>query len=351
MPTHIDPRGKLFQHLDRLAQLQQGDKGAPVNVEIDASNRCNLGCEWCHFSHTHTRGPLAYKRAVEAGDLLDTDLALRVIRELCAMGVHSLTWSGGGEPTLHPDIALLVEAPTIPQGMYTNGTRLNEPLAALLKRRLAWVYVSLDAADGDDYMAQKGVTHKQFEAACTGVKRLVAADGNATVGVGFLLHAGNWQRARDMLLLGRGLGADYVQFRPVIDHDLACPSERAGDADWVLDAMPTLRALEQESGVEIDVSRFAMYRDWQGHGYRQCWWSALQTVITPDGRVWACLNKRGFEDAALGDLRIETFADIWQRAPVQDVNERCRVMCRGHIPNRTLAPMMGRNGHVHTEFI
>lgn len=41
--------------LSRIGET--GKTKAPVNVEIDLSNRCSHGCAWCHFAYTHTKGP------------------------------------------------------------------------------------------------------------------------------------------------------------------------------------------------------------------------------------------------------------------------------------------------------
>ena len=67
--------------------------------------------------------------------------------------------------------------------------------------------------------------------------------------------------------------------------------------------------------LEADTDRFRAYRDWDGHGYGTCWWSALQTCITPNGSVWTCVNKREHSGAKVGDLSRESFADIWARRP------------------------------------
>src|SRR5512139_1310988 len=114
MSNYIDPRAKLLHHLDRLYAIQRGAIAPPVNIEIDLSNRCSLGCEWCHFAYTHTRGPLAGKRdkpdaSIPGGDLMDTYLARRIIDQLAENGVRSVTWTGGGEPTLHPHFNEIIE--------------------------------------------------------------------------------------------------------------------------------------------------------------------------------------------------------------------------------------------------
>jgi MoaA/NifB/PqqE/SkfB family radical SAM enzyme len=353
---YIDPNRKLNFHLDRVAQLQVGQNPPPVNVEIDLSNRCSRGCHFCHFSHTHSRGPLSevsLPPGVEpTGDLLDTDLALRLVKELADYGIRSITWSGGGEPTLHPDFYQIIDSTALDQGLYTHGGHINQPRAALLKQKCKWVYVSLDYPDADSYAKGKGVGRKAFGESCDGIRRLVTAAGDATIGLGFLIDGSNHLDTWKMLELSWNLGVNYVQFRPIIYFNHEAPAEVFQEGcEWMDDDFfLRMSQFAKRSDVTVDISRFVMYRDWSSHGYATCWWSGLQTVITPDGRVWACLNKRGFDGASLGDLKQDTFADIWKRAPMQQVDDRCRVLCRGHIPNLALAPMMVKGGK-HRNFI
>jgi hypothetical protein len=107
-----------------------------------------------------------------------------------------------------------------------------------------------------------------------------------------------------------------------------------------------LEALEGEPDVEIDVDRFRSYRDWQGHGYATCYGIRLTTTVTPDGRVWVCPNRRGVTGSCLGDLRTESFSAIWSRHPgLWSSFENCRVMCRLHPVNETLAAIEAPRAH------
>ena len=344
MNNYIDPTRKLLFHADRIGQIQNGEKPAPVNVEIDLSNRCSLGCADCHFRHTHTRGPWARERKVDTGDLMDTALALRIVGELKDYGVRSITWTGGGEPTLHPEFDKVIDACPIDQGIYTHGGHIDTDRAALLKRRMNWVYVSFDRADRVSYYRYKQAD--RFEAACAGVTNLVNADGKATIGLGFLLDADSWKDGPEMIRLGEMLGVDYVQFRPGILFDYRYPQRGPRNAEWVKPCADWLESVQNGKSILADVERFWMYANWKEHGYPLCHWAQMQTVITPDGRVWTCVNRRGFEGDCTGDLNNESFADIWARSGAYAVNEQCRVMCRGHIPNMTLTDVIdGTNGH------
>lgn len=344
MTSFIAPREKLFGHLDRVAEIRERRAtSAPVNVEIDLSNRCSLGCEWCHFSFTHTRGPLANKvpkppDSVPGGDLMDTALAFSIIRQLAEAGVRSLTFTGGGEPTLHPDFDDIVEFASLfdlALGIYTHGGHIDEDRALLLKQAMTFVYVSLDAADRDDYKRAKGVD--RFNRACDGIRLLVAADGPATIGVGYLVTESNYKKVTEAARLVDELGADYLQCRPTIRFTHEHPDVPSENTSWVSDAIRELnKARYALPNVDADTDRFRMYQNWQGHGYDTCWWTTLQSCITPNGKVWACVNKREHAAAEIGDLSAETFATVWARHMALPVESDCRVMCRGHIPNLAL---------------
>lgn len=351
--TYINPRQKVLWHTDRLHDLRTtGTTRAPVNVEIDLSNRCSHGCRWCRFAYTHTRGPLAGTEKpdsyIPGGDLMDYDLAKRILKELWAAGVKSVTWTGGGEPTLHPhfdDIITYAAGLGLEQGIYTHGGHIDDAKAHLIKRRLTFAYVSLDECTRSSFRASKGVD--RFEQVCDGIRRLALSPGPATVGVGFLLHAGNIHQVDQMASLGHNLGASYVQFRPLIAYGDE-PRQLAEDAGWVENALYALAAYHGDPFVIADRERFRMYRDWAGHAYSVCNWSAMQTAITPNGKMWRCTDKREHADALLGDLTQESFAGIWQRAggPCA-VNDQCRLMCRGNLSNLTLDAIMTEPAHAN----
>lgn len=343
MTSYISPKTKLFQHLDRLQAIKDGKKPPPVNVEVDLSNRCDLACAGCHFAYTHTRGPWAGKADkpdgfISGGDLMGIDLALDMLEQLANAGVESVTWTGGGEPTLHPgfdEIVRYADRLGLEQGIYTHGAHVKGERAAWMKQHFKWIYISFDAHDADSYKAYKGVN--RFDKVCENVRNLAALPGDATIGMGFLLSATNYMQMYNMRQLAQSLGADYCQFRPTVHFSQDTPNKLVEDTTWLADCIARLRQYEGDSFVIADVGRFEMYRDWTTHPYKTCWGAALQTVITPNGKVWRCTNKREYPDGLLGDLTVESFEGLWQRSGgTCAVNASCRILCRQHISNLTL---------------
>lgn len=352
-PRFISPR-KVFAHLDRLADWQRGEKPAPVTIEFDLSNRCYLGCHSCHFAHTHSRGPWVTKdrrlpMAWEGtGDLADTSMVLRAVSQMASAGVRGIVWSGGGEPTTHHDwIDVLDHAGEcgLEQGMYTAGGLLTQKSARHLASRASWVVVSLDTLTAESYAAEKSVSPDLFDRACNGIRWLAEA-GETVVGVSFLLHRGNWHLAEDMLELARSLGATYTTFRPTIETAPDRPAARLGQAHWVSGALPLLSRLALEPDVQCDPSRFVAYRDWQGRAYDTCHGIKLNATVTPDGRVWVCVQRRGIAGSEIGNLAHESFAELWQRHPGQWTDfSGCRVMCRLHQVNEILGEVYAPQRH------
>lgn len=354
MTEFISPRSKIFQHLDRLQAIKEGGKPAPVNCELDFSSRCDLKCAGCHFAYTHTRGPWAGhaekpEGAIPGGDLIDFDLACDIFVQLAEYGVKSLTVTGGGEPSIHPRFDDLIHAAVdagLELGIYTHGGHIRGDRAAWMKQHFEWIYISFDAHDAASYQQYKGVN--RFERVCENIRNLAALPGKATIGVGFLLSADNYQHAYTMQKLARDLGADYAQFRPMIQYDQATPNALVEDTAWVDEAVQLLRQYRDDPFVIADISRFTRYAKWRGHGYPTCFWSALQTVITPNGKAWRCTNKREHPDGLLGDLSVESFETLWQRSGgACGVNGGCRIACKGDPGNESLHAIFADAPHAN----
>ena len=322
----IQPKSKLWHHIDRLAAIKAGEQPAPVNVEMDLSNRCQMGCSFCAFAYTHSKGPLAKRSTHDTGDLMNTELALHIIDQLAEAGVRSITWSGGGEPTLHPDIVDIIyhaDELGIDQGIYTNGLKLKDDyvLTRTLKHVMKWVYLSHGPHGLDD---------------------LLAAKGDAVIGVGMMVDSRNIIEIYSQA--SKASKADYFHLRPIVGGLL-----RDSDINTIDIIVEALKPYE-EINVIYDHDRFEMYHNWKSHGYKTCYWTQVQSVITPDGRVWACCNRRGFEDSCLGDLKEQTWNEVWANSKAWDVDKNCRMMCRGHIPNLTLTKVM-EPSNKHKNFI
>jgi len=116
---------------------------APLDVEWEVTNACNLRCRHCYVA--------AGERLKEE---LDTSKALRLVDELDRIGVTDITISGG-EPFLRSDLWRIVKeikSRKIPCTLYTNATLLNEErIRKLVKHDIKSVSVSLNGGTAETH--------------------------------------------------------------------------------------------------------------------------------------------------------------------------------------------------------
>ena len=87
---------KLLKHMGKLTRLQDGLSPQPVMAHISLINACNLTCSFCCFANR------------DMSDRLPKEKVFQALDSFKKIGVTGIEYTGGGEPTLHPDFAEIV---------------------------------------------------------------------------------------------------------------------------------------------------------------------------------------------------------------------------------------------------
>lgn len=142
-------------HFD--VQAKHGRLRGPLVVMLDLTNQCNIHCVFCYRA-----GPKVLLEPAGRVRHRDLDALARLLGDLKAMGVASVTLSGG-EPTMHPrfiEAVELVKDHDLSLTVVTNGTHLTqtqlERLAARFDRRRDKIELSLHAATAETFAALTG---------------------------------------------------------------------------------------------------------------------------------------------------------------------------------------------------
>lgn len=192
---------KILCHLKEVDNLVEGKYQPFVSCEIDTSNRCQLNCKWCFFRK--------YRKENQVD--LDPSIYRRVILSLYNEGCGSITFTGGGEPLLHPLIKGMIEFAYIHNmklGLVTNGVNLHKIVKDL--HRFSFIRVSLDCANKEHYHFLKGADY--FDQVCDNILMAVAVS-NCDVGVSMVHIPKVNDRVADFTKLGKKLGVDYIQVK------------------------------------------------------------------------------------------------------------------------------------------
>ena len=145
----------------------------------------------------------------------------------------------------------------------------------------------------------------------------------------------------DMSILCKQLQVDYLQFRPLQIHNNGkFEYHRSADIKKEI-----LRCLELSGdGYKVLYSKHKydmMDKEDYGRNYKKCYGQQFATVIAADARVYVCCHMRGYDKYCLGDLKAQSFEEIWssrrRREAVENIDFRdCIPLCRDNTFNQIL---------------
>lgn len=290
----FDPQTKLTIHSQFVDHLA-GKQVYPINVEISPSGVCQASCDFCFYANT---GELGGHRKV----FLDTDRLLGLLSEIADLGVKSVSWTGGGDPSLHPDIKKAVDwayAEGLTQGMFTNALAMPKFEAW----KLDWIRVTM--------------TDKPYKEDC--IRQLRPAKA-----LGFAFNYAGQQDdeyLKTTLELAERVKADYVQVRPALQFHGATVD---------IDPPAFDHPLMQVTDYKFEDAK-------KSHGYAKCEGYHFVPFIWEDGEVAVCSYMRKHAGYSLGNVYHNKLKDIIDAAPDSvPVHEHCQVCCKNHEINKTI---------------
>ena len=98
---------KIFHFPEKLRSLprERGELLPPIHVRIKPTNICNHDCWFCAYSQEDFQlGETMVER-----DQIPFDKMMEIVDDLVEMKVEAVTFSGGGEPLVHPYLLQTVE--------------------------------------------------------------------------------------------------------------------------------------------------------------------------------------------------------------------------------------------------
>lgn len=309
-PFHPD---KLALHHERITALAKGQMVAPQTIEVDVTDGfCNQTCNFCCFGS----GPH------QKLEMIDPAALQRALSEAYELGTRAVELVGGGEPTTHPKIAEIISNINeigdgdMEAGIITNGVLSNRLIP--VADRLAYIRISLDAANPNSYAQLHGVAPGHFTKVLKNIESLRRVMTNPPedrrLGVAYLVVPPHNHQQEQVIAgaeLAHELGVDYITYRPVeID-------EKRPQEEW-LEAQVAIRAargLLQERGSNTAVYGGTGNR-WDtlkpgGHPMGFCSAKPLVAVIQANGDIAFCILHRNKRDIGIGNIYWGSFAEQW----------------------------------------
>jgi len=338
---------KVFMHPERVrSALLDPRHTPPITLDVDPTTTCNSRCPNCTFPDTGRM-------------FLDFDLYKRTIEEVSRLGVKAITFTGGGEPTLHPRFMEMLEtaiAYGLGVGLITNGLAFSPELAEKALPLLKWVRFSLDAGSPEMYFKTHGLYEKAFAQLTENIKMAGQIKRNRNLstrlGASYLILESSIFDATLAIRLGLAAGLDYLQFKPMQLRDTRILGGYRYDLKVIRDVKEyleshlrsDLRYLKAEDidnyneAFHVYFTRFRpQFLEAGPREYRQsptCFGQRFTTSLAADGRIYGCCHYKYDPDFELGNLHFDSFEAIWGSERRMrffdglDPRKRCLKVCK-----------------------
>ena len=181
----------------------------PLDIIVFITNRCNLSCNTCPFTHNSPYSP-----PPDVPDL-PVDMFKVILAEHRGASVIGVV---GGEPLLHPELPQLIRLAAefrIIVNLSTNGLLLTQSvIEQLLELPLGFLNISLDAADAADYKRMRGGSEAVYAKILANARLFNDLRRQKNSGIKFVLSyvtdEHNFRRIPEFTGLAAQIGADRV---------------------------------------------------------------------------------------------------------------------------------------------
>ena len=328
--------GRLREEGPALREaVRKADPFRPLMVKIKLLWDCNLACGMCDYSRQGRP------------TLLTSELLTRTLAELAALGCRKVHFSGG-EPTLRrdlPDLIAYARGLKLRVTLTTNGTLLAPELCKqLVKAGLNSVCVSIDSPVRSVHDRMRGM-HGALKETVAGVRtlrRMARACGGKLPGktapairINTVVCRENYATLHELPDLAQAIGARQILLMPVDDPSGALLLNKHRLLDYNRRIAPALADRALALGLMRDVreafpfgttpeelaaSRQGNYA--RGLYERQpCYAPWTHALINADACVAPCCSAPRM---VLGDLRQQSFVEIWQGEAYGRLRRRMR---------------------------
>jgi cyclic pyranopterin phosphate synthase len=215
---------KAAWHPDRIEAMRRGEQAAPVELQLIISDLCNHDCHWCAYRASDGLSSEGFGGLDLKGNqthnphrMIATPKVMEILDDAYVMGVKSVIFTGGGEPTVHPDhIGLFKYALDLglEASLNTNGNLLRTGWERVLPR-LTYIRFSVDAANATEHSQTRRIGLSAYSTVLYNLTHLCAEvkrqGSPCVIGAGYVVTPEGYVNIRDGIKNIRDTGASYVR--------------------------------------------------------------------------------------------------------------------------------------------
>lgn len=325
---------KMFHFPQKLDSLNTDEILPPLQVRIKPTNACNHDCWYCAYKASN----LQLGKDMIEKDYIPKDKMFEIIDDLDAMGVKSITFSGGGEPLTYRYIRETLQKISqtkIKFASLTNGSKINGEIAEIFAKFGTWIRVSIDGWDDESYAKYRGVKVGEFSKIIKNMQNFAKIGGKCLLGVSIIIDKDNAKEIENMVKLFCDIGVQSIKLSPCITHNEAHLTNKYHSQffEYTKNKCKDIAQKYSNSSCQIFDS-YHLQLETFNKSYDWCPYLQICPVIGADLNIYACHDKAyNLQSGLLFSIKDRSFKEAWMSdkknfykiKPCKDCNHHCVV--------------------------
>jgi MoaA/NifB/PqqE/SkfB family radical SAM enzyme len=348
---------KIVHHPDAVkafAEHRSHDLN-PLFVQLMPQNVCNHSCSFCSYRLPDWKNSTLF----DESKAIPWEVCERLIDDFDRMGVKAVEVTGGGEPTAYPHFAELFRLLTLAEietSLVTNGTLFDkEKIEAFVESDWKWARVSIDAELSETYSRIRKVSAHHMVRAWDSVRTLSDAKNSPDqrVGVGFVVTPDNYMEVHGACRRAQSMGADNIRISVAFVNEGAdlLTDEQIQEVERQIGSAKATLQVRGFEVVDLFRERIDNLKDSPVQDYDYCGTKDVLCVIEGECNVYTCCTLAGDPRGLLGNVRDQSFVDLWRETRearrIFDVRSRCQCVCLYEKRNKVFLELRDPPPHVN----
>ena len=299
---------KINWHLDRVNQWTNGERIAPITIDMALTRACNYSCGFCYAMFQENDRKIITKKIIY--DFLE---------DCAEIGVKGISFVSDGESTISPvfiDACKKGYELGLSMAVGTNAFVLTKNRLEEVLPYLTYLRVNFSAGERKRYSEIMGVKEKAFDRVCQNIRDMVIIKKRdklpVTIGMQMVLMPQYGEQIIPLAELALELKPDYL----VIKH---CSDDEYGSLgvkyEKYEELYPILKQAEEMSTDRTEiVVKWSKIEAEGKRSYQRCYGPPFIVQISGSGLVAPCgmlFNDR-YRKFHVGNIVDESFKDIVQ---------------------------------------
>ena len=336
---------KLAWHLDRVEKWQNGERVAPITIDMALTRACNYSCGFCYAMFQENDRKIINKKII-----------FDFLEDCAEIGVKGISFVSDGESTISPvftDACKYGHELGLSMAVGTNAFVLTKNRLEDVMPYLTYLRVNFSAGEKKRYAEIMGVKESSYDRVCQNIRDMVEIKKRnnlkVTIGMQMVLMPEDADQIIPLAKLGKQLRPDYA----IIKH---CSDNEDGGLGVLYDEYEKLYPLLKEAESYSDetykcVIKWSKIKD-KGNNkrsYQRCYGAPFMIQLSGSGLVAPCggLFNEKYKKFHIGNICDTRFKDLfnsdryWEvmnylASPKFNAQKMCASLCLQHKVNEVL---------------